>query len=122
MATKAVAMPAAVWKKRRRGRRFLLPYSSASAFMCASTFFWRSVCGMGRNSSLETTCVGMGVGLAAKQAETSLARSSSLNIPMVNLQRLPGARHHLGPERLYGSHQHRVGHQAVVSVAGHPVH
>src|SRR5438477_5053389 len=121
MATKAVAMPAAVWKKRRRGRPLLRPHASARAFMRASTFFWRSVCGMGRNSSLETTCVGMGVGLAAKRAETSLARSSSLNIPMVNLQRLPEARHHLGPERLDGFHQDRVGNQAVVSIAEHPV-
>src|SRR6267142_6920747 len=121
MATKAVAMPAAVWKKRRRGKPLLRPQASASAFMRASTFFCRSVCGTGRNSSLETTCVGTGVGLVARRAGTSLARSSSLNMPMVNLQRLPEARHHLGPEGLDGFHQDRVWHQAVVSVAEHPV-
>src|SRR5882757_2720066 len=86
MATKAVAMPAAVWKKRRRDRPFFLPYSSASAFMRASTFFCRSVCGTGMNSSLETTCVGTGVGLALKRAGVRLARSSSLNMPMAILQ------------------------------------
>src|SRR5438552_14266676 len=121
MATKAVAMPAAVWKKRRRGRPLLRPQSSASAFMRASTFLWRSVCAMGRNSSLETTCVGTGVGFLARRAGTSLARSSSLNMPMVNLQRLPEARHHLGPELVDGFHQDRVRNQAVVSVAEHPV-
>src|SRR6266851_7436940 len=122
MATNAVAMPAAVWKKRRRGRPFLRPYSSPSAFMRASTFFCRSVCGIGRNSSLETTWTGTGVGLAASSAGASLARSSSLNIPMTDLQ-ISGmeTRHHLGPELLDGFHQDRVWNQAVVSVAEHPV-
>src|SRR5882757_2984402 len=121
MATKAVAMPAAVWKKRRRGRPFFLPYSSPSAFIRASTLFWRSVCGMGRNSSLETTCVGTGVGLAASSAGTSLALSSSLNMPMIVLQALAETRHHLGPELLDRLHQNRVWNQAVVSVAEHPI-
>src|SRR5580704_19398623 len=121
MATKAVAMPAAVWKKRRRGRPFLRPYSSPSAFIRASTFFCRSVCGIGRNSSLETTWVGTGVGLAASSAGMSLARSSSLNMPMAILQGLSETRHHLGPERLDGFHQDRVWNQAVVSVAEHPI-
>src|ERR1700730_1938172 len=121
MATKAVAMPAAGWAKGRRGRPFFLPYSSASAFMRASTFFCRSVCGIGRNSSLETTWVGTGVGLAASSAGTSLARSSSLNMPMAILQGLSETRHHLGPERLDRFHQDRVRHQAVVSVAEHPI-
>ena len=53
--------------------------------MRASTFFWRSVCGMGRNSSLETTWVGTGVGLAASSAGISPDRSSSLNMPMIFL-------------------------------------
>src|SRR6266850_1683775 len=121
MATKAVAMPAAVWKKRRRGRPLVRPQASASAFMRASTFFCRSVCGMGRNSSLETTCVGTGVRLVASSAGISLARSSSLNMPMVILQGLAKTRHHLGPELLDGFHQDRVWNQAVVSVAEHPV-
>src|SRR4029077_8037443 len=94
--------------------------------MRASTFFWRSVCGMGRNSSLETTWVGTGVGLAASSAGISPDRSSSLNMPMIFLAKwLRGAlaetRHHLGPELLDRFHQDRVRHQAIVSVTEHPV-
>src|SRR5260370_14350948 len=76
---------------------------------------------MGRNSSLETTWVGTGVGLAASSAGISLDRSSSLNMPMVVLQALAETRHHLGPELLDRFHQDRVRDQAVVSVAEHPV-
>src|SRR5690242_8258796 len=118
-------MPAAVWKKRRRDRPFLLPYSSASAFMRASTFFCRSVCGTGMNSSLDTTCVGTGVALSISRAGVTLARSSSLNMPMGTLPKaergLAETRHHLGPERLDGFHQDRVWNQGVVSVAEHPI-
>src|SRR3954469_9393253 len=121
MAAKAVAMPAAGWKKRRRDRPLRRPWSSASAFMRASTFFCRSVCGIGRNSSLETTCTGTGVALAAWRAGASLAVSLSLNRPTADLPSSAEARHHLGPEGLDRLHQHGMRHQAVVSVAEHPI-
>src|SRR5437879_9495960 len=114
-------MPAAVWKKRRRDRPFLRPNSSPSAFMGASTCFWRSVCAIGRYSSLETSCVGTGVGLLACQAGTRSASSLSLNMPMINLHLSTEARHHLGPELLDRLHQDRMRHQAIVSVAEHPI-
>src|SRR6187401_735279 len=121
MATKAVAMPAAVWKKRRRDRPLRRAYSSPNAFMRASTCFCRSVCGIGRNSSLETTRVGTGVGLSAARAGASAAVSLSLNRPMIDPRCSAEARHHLGPERLDRLHQHGMRHQAVVSVAEDPV-
>src|SRR5262245_26272762 len=114
-------MPAAVWKKRRRDRPFLRLYSSPSAFMRASTSFWRSVCAIGRYSSLETSWVGIGVGLLACEAGTSPLSSLSLNMPMIDLHLSTEARHHLGPERLDRLHQHGMRHQAVVSVAEHPI-
>src|SRR4051794_39566208 len=112
-------MPAAVWKKRRRDRPFFGPYSSASAFMRASARFCRSVCAIGMYSSLDTTRVGIGVPLSISAAGTSAPNSLSLNRPMIDL--LAEARHHLGPERLDRLHQHGMRHQAVVSVAEHPV-
>src|SRR5205807_8791327 len=121
MARYAAVMPAAVWKKRRRDRPFLRPYSSPSAFMCASTFFCRSVCAIGRYSSLETSCVGTGVEPLACQAGTRSASSLSLNMPMIDLHLSTEARHHLGPEFLDRLHQDRMRHQAVVSVAEHPI-
>src|SRR5215475_3674019 len=114
-------MPAAVWKKQRRDRPFLRPYSSPSAFMRASTFFWRSVCRIGRYSSLETSWVGMGVVLPACQAGTRSLSSLSLNMPMIDLHLSTEARHHLGPEHLDRLHQDGMRHQAVVSVAEHPI-
>jgi hypothetical protein len=62
IAAKAVAMPAAVWKKRRLDRPLRRPCSSASSFSRASKRRCRSVCGVGKNSSLDTTWVGMGDG------------------------------------------------------------
>src|SRR6266481_2138748 len=121
MATYAAVMPAAVWKKRRRDMPFFCPYSSPSAFMRTSTFFWRSVCAIGRYSSLETSWVGTGVGLLACQAGTSWSNSLSLNMPMIDLHLSTEARHHLGPELLDRLHQDRMRHQAVVSVAEHPI-
>ena len=71
--------------------------------MRASTFFCRSVCGTGMNSSLDTTCVGTGVGLAISRAGETLACSSSLNMPMVILQELAvAARLHQPPPPSYG--------------------
>src|SRR6266851_7105152 len=121
MATNAVVMPAAVWKKRRRDRPFRRPCSSPSAFIRASTFFWRSVCGIGRYSSLETSLVGTGVGLLSCQAGLSCWSSLSLNMPMIDLHLSTEARHHLGPELLDRLHQDGMRHQAVVSVAEHPI-
>jgi hypothetical protein len=83
MATKAVAMPAAVWKNWRRDSPLRRPYSSPSWFMRASTFFCRSFCATGMNSSLDTTWVGTGVAGAFSRAGASLSCSSSLNMPMV---------------------------------------
>src|SRR5246127_2010895 len=121
MARYAVVMPAAVWKKRRRDKPFLRPYSSPSAFICASTFFCRSVCAIGRYSSLETRRVGIGVPPSTSCARTSSASSLSLNMPMIDLHLSTEARHHLGPELLDRLHQDRMRHQAVVSVAEHPI-
>src|SRR5260370_3488465 len=89
--------------------------------MRASTFFWRSVCGVGRYWSLETSWVGSGVGLLACQAGTSCSSSLSLNMPMIDLHLSTEARHHLGPELLDRLHQDGMRHQAVVSVAEHPI-
>src|ERR1700747_2967903 len=114
-------MPAAVWKKRRRDRPCLRPYSSPSAFMRASTFFCRSVCAIGRYSSLETRRVGTGVPLSTACAGTSRLSSLSLNMPMIDLHLSTEARHHLGPELLDRLHQDGMRHQAVVSVAEHPI-
>src|SRR5262245_8068444 len=60
MATNAVAMPADEARKRLRlmPRRFAV--SPASSAMRASTCRCSSVCGIGKYSPLETTCVGMG--------------------------------------------------------------
>src|SRR5690242_9436697 len=118
---KAVAMPEAVWKKRRRDRPFRRPCSSPSSLSRAATFFWRSVCAIGRYSSLETSWVGSGIRSSARQAGTVAASSSSLNMPMIDLRVLTEARHHLGPEFLDRLHEDRMRHQAVVSVAEHPI-
>src|SRR4051812_36792365 len=121
MAAKAAVMPAAVWKKRRRDRPFLRPYSSPSSFMRASTFFCRAVCAIGRYSSLEMRRVGTGVPLSTWRAGMSRLSSLSLNMPMIDLRSSAEARHHLGPERLDRLHQGGMRHQAIVSVAEHPV-
>jgi siderophore synthetase component len=47
-------------KNVRRETPWCFASSEPSALMRASTCFWFSVCGLGRNSSLETNCVGIG--------------------------------------------------------------
>src|SRR5215475_10391499 len=121
MAAKAAVMPAAVWKKRRRDSPFLRPNSSPSSFMRASTFLWRSVCRIGKYSSLETRRVGIGVPSSIACAGTRSASSLSLSMPMIDLHLSTEARHHLGPEFLDRLHQDGMRHQAVVSVAEHPI-
>src|SRR5260370_19567927 len=114
-------MAGGVWKKGGRVRPFFCPYSLASAFMCASTFFCRSVCAIGRYSSLETRRVGIGVPPSTSCAGTRSASSLSLSMPIIVLHLSTEARHHLGPELLDRPHQDGMRHQAVVSVAEHPI-
>ena len=74
MATKAAAMPAAVWKNARRLTPWCFASRVPSSLMRASTCFCFSVWGGGVNSSLETNCVGMGDG---KDDVSAGSRSSS---------------------------------------------
>ena len=53
-------MPPEVCRNARRDIPSLRPYSSAISRISDSTAFWSSVCGIGSNSSFETTCVGSG--------------------------------------------------------------
>ena len=61
MATKAAAMPAAVWKNSRRERPCFPPRASPMSRRRASTSFCCALCGGGMYSSLEMICVGIGV-------------------------------------------------------------
>src|SRR5271166_6586692 len=62
IATNEAAMPAAVWKKRRRDRPCRRASRSLSSLSRASTSRCFSVCGTGMYSSLDTICVGTGAG------------------------------------------------------------
>ena len=88
MATNAVAMPAAVWKKRRRDRPFF-GIRRPSAFMRASTF---SAAGLRHRHEFvarhdlrrhRRRIVG-------QSGRGNACRSSSLNMPMAILQGLKG--------------------------------
>src|SRR5438477_12482823 len=60
LARKAVAMPMELAMKLRRSMPNFFALSSAMRPMRYSTSFCLLFCGRGMNSSLETTCVGMG--------------------------------------------------------------
>ena len=62
IATNEAAIPAAVWKKRRRDSPCRLANASPISFSRASTWRCFAVCGTGAYSSLETICVGTGDG------------------------------------------------------------
>src|ERR1700720_1581101 len=70
-------MPDALWKKRRRETPCLEAMESAMSISRASTSFCCGVCGDGRYSSLETTCVGTGEGNAVSSAPCKSFNSSS---------------------------------------------
>ena len=55
-------MPEAVWKKRRRDMPWRAASRSLMSISRASTSRCFAVCGTGRNSSLDTICVGTGEG------------------------------------------------------------
>ena len=82
MATKAAAMPAAVWKNWRRSRPCFLPSSSPMSSRRASTSFCCSLCGAGMYSSLEMICVGIGVVCGSISAGISASSSSLVRKPM----------------------------------------
>src|ERR1700674_4702497 len=75
MARNAVAMPAAVWKKRRRlmPRRFAIRAPISLTRASNSRCF--AVCGPGMNSSLETDCTGIGEGNSDSAGESRASSS-----------------------------------------------
>ena len=76
MATKAAAMPAALWKNARRLRPCFLPSSSPMSSRRASTCRCFSLCGAGMYSSLETIWVGIGVVCGSISAGIKASSSS----------------------------------------------
>src|SRR5271169_5695171 len=75
MARNAAAMPAALWKKRRRLTPRRLAICAPSVLTRASNARCFCVCGPGMNSSLETDCTGIGDG-NRDSADASLDSSS----------------------------------------------
>ncbi len=78
IATNEAAMPAAVWKKRRRDRPCRRASRSLSSLSRASTSRCFSVCGVGRYSSLDTIWVGTGDGNDDVSAGSSSRSCSSV--------------------------------------------
>src|SRR5438309_4488616 len=78
IAMKAVAMPADDARKRRRLTPRCLAASPASSATRASTCFCCSVCGIGKYSPFDTTCVGIGEpSVSASSARTRRASCDS---------------------------------------------
>src|ERR1700681_191373 len=78
MARNAVAMPAAVWKKRRRLMPSRLAIRAPISLTRVSNSRCFFVCKLGMNSSLETDCTGIGDGnndSAAESFSSSLVES-----------------------------------------------
>jgi hypothetical protein len=82
MARKAVAMPAAVWKKRRRLMPSRFAMCAPISLMRASNSCCLGVCSAGMNSSLDTDCTGIGDG-NSDSAEESLFSSSGDSMLMI---------------------------------------
>src|SRR5215475_5396040 len=79
MATKAAAMPQPVRMNCRRLKPSLLPFTSASSLIRASTFFCVALCGGGRYSPFDTIWVGIGVAADAASAPATRRCSRSLS-------------------------------------------
>ena len=112
MATKAAAIPAAVFRNLRRGNPCLRASGSASSRRRSSNLRCSSLRGGGVNSPLVTACVGMGDSLRNLDARVVLLSSSGVRKhPMAallsNLRRANGR--HRGPGQSQGDqHQGRV--------------
>src|SRR5215475_12515167 len=85
MARNAAAIPQLVCKNCLRLKPRCLPFTSASSFIRASTFFCVALCGGGRYSPLETIWVGIGVAADAASAPATRRCSRSLSQLLINL-------------------------------------
>src|SRR6266436_2286593 len=86
IATNEAAMPAAVWKKRRRDKPCRRASRSLSSLSRASTSRCLALCGAGMYSSLDTIWVGTGDGNDAVSAGwSSLSCSSVRNFTLTSL-------------------------------------
>src|SRR6516162_8054906 len=114
IATNEAAMPAAVWKKRRRDkpcRRASRPLNSLSR---ASTSRCSAVCGTGMYSSLDTIWVGTGeandaVSAGCSSRSCSSVKNFTINLPYWWLRRVPSQQYTEGRDRRCGIDPNRPG-------------
>src|SRR6516165_9844169 len=102
IATNEAAMPAAVWKKRRRDRPCCRASRSLNSLSRASTSRCLAVCGTGMYSSLDTIWVGTGDGNDEVSAGSNCFSCSSLRNFMLSSRGLSWGRGHLDVQQTRG--------------------